>query len=175
MNDVGHEDRLCSEEISDEFFTETSELLAARALNDDDPLIRKHAIYLLGISRNPDHIETFVTALKDPEKLVRSQATRSLAGIGKPASERLIALLHDPDWKVRYRAAEALGLMRDKQAIIPLIQRLSDEEDHVRYMATKALGEMGAPEVIDPISQLFDDENPHVRKMADNVSLKLKS
>jgi len=141
-------------------------LLANRALHDEDPLTRKHAIYLLCMARNPEDIETFVQALRDPVKEVRSQATRAMASMGEPAGETLIFLLNDPDWKVRYRAAEALGLMKLLKAKDPLIERLSDSRDHVRYMVVKALGEFGDADVLDSIRPCLRDENPYVRKIA---------
>jgi HEAT repeat protein len=149
--------------------------LASRALTAKDPLTRKHAIYLLGMTRNPDCVELFIKAFRDPEKAVRAQATRALAGMGEMAENRLINLLKDPDWKVRYRAVEALGLIRDIRVVDPLIERLSDEKDHVRYMAVKALGEIGARDAIGPISSLDDDENQYVRRISESVIEKLKS
>jgi hypothetical protein len=144
-------------------------LLASRALTDPDPLTRKHAIYLLGMARNPDDIDTFVRALRDPEKEVRSQATRALAMMGEPALGELISLLKDPDWKIRYRAAEALGMMKREEAREPLVARLSDSEDHVRYMAVKSLGELGQGDSLDAVRPCLLDQNPYVRKMAATV------
>ena len=140
-------------------------LLANSALHDEDPLTRKHAIYLLCMARDPDDIDIFVQALRDPVKEVRSQATRAMAIMGEPAGEKLIFLLHDPDWKVRYRAAEALGMMKLPKAKDPLIERLSDPRDHVRYMAVKALGEFGDADVLDSIRPCLSDENHYVRKI----------
>jgi HEAT repeat protein len=69
----------------------------------------------------PEFIAVFTSALRDPEKAVRNQVTQALAAIGKPELSALIALLEDQDWKVRYRAVEALGIMKDKYAMDPLI------------------------------------------------------
>jgi HEAT repeat protein len=141
--------------------------LATRALTAEDPLTRKHAIYLLAMTGNPACIELFIRALRDPEKAVRAQATRALAGIGEPAGGRLIELLSDPDWKVRYRVAEALGLMKEKRAVGALILRLADEKDHVRYMAAKSLGILKDPAALESLKRCRDDENPYVRRMAE--------
>jgi HEAT repeat protein len=151
------------------------EILSFRALHDNDPLTRRNALSLLGKTQDPDCIDTCIKAMRDPEKAVRCQAAHALAEIGEPASEKLILLLDDSDWRIRYRAAEALGHIKDKRAVTPLIKRLSDEKDHVRYMAAKSLGEIGAPETIDSILSVSNDENPYVRRMAGNVLKKLKS
>ena len=144
-------------------------LLANRALHDEHPLTRKHAIYLLCMAGDPDDIDIFVQALRDPVKEVRSQATRALAIMGEPAGEKLIFLLHDPDWKVRYRAAEALGMMKLLKAKDSLIERLSDSRDHVRYMAVKALGELGGEDIQDSIRPCLWDDNLYVRKIAAKI------
>ncbi len=148
-------------------------ILAVRATKDEDSLTRKHAIYLLGLVRDPDCIETFIRALRDPEKAVRVQATRSLADMGEPASERLISLLHDTDWKVRYRAAEALGMMKETKAVEPLIQLLNDEKDHMRYIAVKSLGSIGDPVALRPLKGCMDDENDYVRTIVSSVFSRL--
>jgi HEAT repeat protein len=143
--------------------------MATRAMTAEDPLTRKHAIYMLGMTNNPDYMEIFIRALRDPEKAVRAQATLALVAIGRPALDPLIHLLDDPDWKVRYRAAEALGLLKEQGAIGPLIRRLSDEKDHVRYMAAKSLGMLKDPAAIEPLQRCLADENPYVRRMAETA------
>jgi HEAT repeat protein len=156
-------------EPTDASLAKTMELLSFRALHDDDPMTRKHSVYLLGLVRDPRSIGTCIQAMRDPEKAVRGQASIALAEIGEPALERLIPLLHDPDWKVRYRAAEALGLMKDKRAVSPLIGILSDEKDHVRYIAVKSLRRIGDIAAREPIKVCQQDENPFVRRMADRA------
>jgi HEAT repeat protein len=146
--------------------SKTLTMLADSAISDEDPLIRKHAIYLIGMARNPDCIPTLIQALKDPEKEVRSQATQSLVMMGKPASGQVIACLNDPDWKVRYRAAEVLGLIGDEKAVKPLIDALTDSKDHVRYMAAKSLGMLRNPSASKPLQDRLSDENTYVMKMA---------
>ncbi len=155
--------------VSDTLEREAMKEIASHALTSEDPLTRKHAIYLLGMIRNPACEDIFLQALRDPEKAVRAQATCALAGMGEPASERLITLLEDPDWKVRYRAAEALGLLKEHGAVGPLIRRLSDQKDHVRYMAAKSLGALGSPEAREALERRVSDKNPYVRRMAESV------
>lgn len=144
-------------------------MLAVRALTAEDPLTRRHALYLLGTMSDPDSIRVFSEALRDPEKAVRNQAMVALAETGEPAAEELIRLLDDQDWKVRYRAAEALGIMKYRGAVGPLINLLTDEKDHVRYMAAKSLGLIGDPAARDALDACAQDHNPYVRRMAGMV------
>jgi HEAT repeat protein len=156
-------------EPTDASLAQTMELLSFRALHDNDPMTRKHSVYLLGQVRDPRSIATCIQAMRDPEKAVRGQASMALAETGEPALERLLPLLHDPDWKVRYRAAEALGMMEDTRAVSALIGILSDDKDHVRYMAVKSLCRIGDMAAREPIIACQQDENPFVRRMAERA------
>ena len=149
-----------------EAFITALEVIALRAVTDEDPIIRRHALFLLAATGDPLHADIFFRALRDPEKVVRDQAARALAGIGTPVLPRILDLLPDPDWKVRYRAAEILGLLGDAGATSRLIERVSDPKDHVRYMAAKSLGMIGDTAAIEPLRWCLDDENPFVRKIA---------
>lgn len=149
-----------------EAFIKALEVLASKAVTDEDPIIRKHALYLLGTTADPLHAPIFLHALGDPEKEVRNQAARALAGLGTPVLPRILDLLPDLDWKVRYRAAEILGMIGDQRATGPLIELLSDSKDHVRYMAAKSLGMIGDMAASEPLSRCLVDENPFVRKIA---------
>jgi HEAT repeat protein len=142
-------------------------ILTSRAMIDEDPLARKHALYMLGTTGDPCYTDIFIQSLYDPEKAVRSQATVALARIGTPVVPKVIELLNDKDWKVRYRAAEVLGLIKCSEAVPHLIGALSDKEDHVRYMAAKSLGKIKNPTALDPLRKCRGDENPYVQKMVE--------
>jgi HEAT repeat protein len=154
------------EQCTDDDFRKAMKILATRALQDSDPLTRKHAVYMLGIARNPDCIRAFIQALRDTEKGVRGQAAQALALLGTPALQSLVDLLDDEDWKVRYRAAEAIGLLGTREAENSLIRALNDNRDHVRYMAAKGLGVVGTVRAVAPLTILQTDENPYVRDRA---------
>jgi len=147
-------------------------IITSKAVIDEDPIIRRHALYLLAATGDPLHADIFLRALRDPEKAVRDQAARALAGIGTPVLPLIFDLLPDPDWKVRYRAAEILGLIGDATATSRLIERVSDPKDHVRYMAAKSLGMIRDTAAIEPLNRCLDDENPFVRRIA-AVSLEM--
>jgi HEAT repeat protein len=131
-----------------------------------DPVVRQYAAYLLGKAKNPRAIQPLIEALGDFDKSVREQATFALSAIGKAAIEPLSAVMKEPRWETRYRAAEALGKIADEKAIKPLIKALKDNRDHVRYMAAKGLREIGDSEAIEPMIILLKDENRYVRIMA---------
>jgi hypothetical protein len=67
-------------------------------------------------------------------------AARGLARIGDPrAIPALTAQLDAEDWSVRKAASEALGSMRRKACIRPLVERMDREDGHVRNVARTAL------------------------------------
>jgi HEAT repeat protein len=124
---------------------------------------------MLGTSKDPSSTDIFIHTLYDPEKAVRNQAVLELVGIGAPVIQKIIPLLNDKDWKVRYRAAEVLGMLKTRDAVQPLTGSLSDEKDHVRYMAAKSLGSIEDPAALESLRKCLSDENPHVRKMVEKA------
>lgn len=54
--------------------------------------------------------------------------------------EQLIHELRDPDWQVRYHAADRLKVLRDPRAVEPLAQVLDDKNLTVRFIAAMTLG-----------------------------------
>ena len=75
--------------------------------------------------------------------------------------DEIILKLKDKDANVRWRAAGALGMIRDAKAVEPLIHVLNDK-DYVRNEAEKALENMGA-EAVKPLIGALKDERPRVR------------
>mgnify|MGYP000886253841 FL=1 len=111
-----------------------------------------------------DRLNLFLSRLSDPRKAVRAEAASRLAALGRPAVPACIALLQNDEWRVRYRAAEVLGLVGDGEAYAPLVAALGDEKDHVRYMAAKGLGLIGDPRAVAHLGRMQHDENEFVRR-----------
>ncbi len=129
-----------------------------------DPVSRRDAAIALGEIHDDSAVVALARALHDPAKDVRAAAAAELASIGQPAIGALIDALADSDWVVRYRAAEALGSIRDGRSVSALIQALGDRRDHVRYMAARGLGNLGERRAIGPLSAALADENEFVRR-----------
>jgi HEAT repeat protein len=111
-------------------------------------------------------ISACILSLRDNDKNVRAYNTQKLAEMGQEAVPYLLPLLSDPDWVIRYRASEALGLIQDPETIDPLIDLTTDEKDHVRYMAAKSLGWMEDPRVVPVLIRLLSDSHSYTRKIA---------
>ena len=52
--------------------------------------------------------------------------------------ERWVEALLSPEWETRLNATEALGKMKDKRAVKPLLAALKDEDEYVREGAAWA-------------------------------------
>lgn len=76
-----------------------------------------------------------------------------------------IAALRDEDWAVREDAAMALGGLRDKRAVEPLITVLRDSDRAVREAAVAALTAIGEP-AVEPLGACLRDENLTVQESA---------
>jgi HEAT repeat protein len=116
--------------------------------------------------QSTDQMADLFAGLRDPVKEKRAGCVRDIIRHGDPAVSPLILLLRDPDWRIRYRAAEALGLMHAKQAVPYLIETCSDEKDHVRYMAAKSLGLLRAADAVPVLIGLLTDDHSYSRGIA---------
>lgn len=141
-------------------------LLVEQATQSRDPHIRRYALCVLGKIGDLRLKELFLSALRDTDKVCRAQAAAALAGFGDTIVPDLVSLLSDADWRVRYRAAEALGEIGNHESALALLSALSDEKDHVRYMAAKGLGKTGNSGAGPALMKCLEDENPYVRKAA---------
>jgi HEAT repeat protein len=65
-----------------------------------------------------------------------------LAAAGPKAVDPLLGMLKDADWQARWVAVQALGRLRDRRAIAPLIEALADPHFYVRKDAGEALEEI---------------------------------
>lgn len=107
-----------------------------------------------------------VAGLRNPDKSFRAGCIPKIVSFGDVAVEFLLPLLQDDNWKVRYRAAEALGMIPGTQAVPFLIDACRDEKDHVRYMAAKSLGQLQASDAGSTLIQLLNDDHPYTRGIA---------
>jgi len=70
-----------------------------------------------------------------------------------------IQLLSDDDEVSRWKAAEALGRIRDPEAVEELIGTLWDDDARVRLKAAWALGQIGDQRAYAPLQRLYRMEN----------------
>jgi len=105
--------------------------------NEDAFLQTKVIVVLAGI-KDERAIPPMIQALKEKPEL-DADLGYNLGLMGEPAVEPLIQSLSDENPKVRVRAAEALGRIRDKRAVGPLTDALNDKDETVRIFAKMGL------------------------------------
>lgn len=107
-------------------------------------------------------IDESVQDLKDEDWAVRESAVDKLVGIGRASVNSLIAALKDEDPNVRAGAAKALGRIKDRRAVQPLINTLRDGASEVRWEAVHALLKIGERPV-DPLIDALNDQDSGIR------------
>ena len=113
-----------------------------------------------------EEIELYLAGLRNPDKEVRANSVEQLVKSGSEAVPHVLNLLTDDNWIIRYRAAEALGGIRDVDTVDSLIQLTTDEKDHVRYMATKSLGYFHDPRIHPVLIMMLSDDHSYTRRIA---------
>lgn len=131
-----------------------------------DPTVRARAVLMLGEFGEKDDLVHILPLLADRDKAVRAAAARAAAASGEQVLTSLGSYLEHPDWRVRYRAAEVLGLVGGPRVRDVLVTMLGDARDHVRYMAVKGLSGICTGETVPLVVPLLSDENEYVRRRA---------
>jgi HEAT repeat protein len=85
-----------------------------------------------------------------------------------------ISQLKDTDSVVRWRAADALGAIKDPRAVEPLVAALKDADRDVRLSAAAALGAIKDPRAVAPLSVALKDPDDRVRYYAAEALGKIK-
>lgn len=114
-------------------------------------------------------LSAYLALLHSAKKEERQFAAEKLGAAGPAAVRTVQPLLADPEWRLRYRAAEIIGFTGEPQGVPLLIPLLSDGKDHVRYMAVKSLGRCGTAELLPLVTPMLEDENPFVRRITAGV------
>ncbi len=114
-------------------------------------------------------IEAIISLLDSEEPTVRCRAAHMLGSFrhSRIAVQTLIKTLYDPDSNVRRYAVEALGEIRDIDAVEPLIALLNDFESIVRYETIQALGRIRDNHATKHIGVILcNDPDKYVRQKA---------
>lgn len=101
---------------------------------------------------------------------VREHRLDEIAALGSTpdprSTDRLRALLDDPDVGIRETAVETLGLGGHADAIAGLGYALGDPEPAVRELTIEVLAELGTAEAAAVLALTLDDPDPGIRRLA---------
>jgi HEAT repeat protein len=124
----------------------------------------------LAFLRDRRAFEPLLAALRHPNPIMRATAITNLSTYPTTDSrviEEIIRLLaEEPDDSVRPSAAAALGTIRDRRAVEPLIAALTDRYGVVRQYAAQSLGLLGDVRAIEPLKKLLSDPEDAVQEAA---------
>jgi HEAT repeat protein len=137
-----------------------------QALTDANRENRIAALESLGRIKSRRAMDAILDVFGGDDADLIDIATRSLVGIGSPATEALLGFLRSDNPDLRVRAAQILGQIKDQQALTYLISALGDEGHWVRAAAAISLGELLDPSAAEPLMGCLQDEHPSVRAAA---------
>lgn len=166
-------------------FSEEMEETFIIYLDTEDRALKLSLLRLIGNSNNSRSIEILIDHLKSDIRSIRQQAVLSLSRadetvipvifraiatgrisidddiislitrIRKPAVPYLLEFLCDPQLELRIMAAKALGIIKDRRSLEPLILSLEDKNTRVRETAARALEMMEHPAAVQPLMKLL--------------------
>jgi HEAT repeat protein/predicted Ser/Thr protein kinase len=105
----------------------------------------------------------------------RKKAAAALLELGAEGIAEWRTLLRDEDSEVRWRAAEALGDLRAREAVGDLVRALRDPDGVVARRAAEALADLGAGEAASEGVALLESPDAAVRRRASRLLGKLKA
>ncbi len=136
---------------------------------DDDPYIRKNAIFALAQLGASEVIEQLIELLKDnTDSNVRERAADGLVQLeARETVPQLIQLLKESSWRVQIAVVRVLVYLEAREAVPLLIKLLKgDEGEMVRYIAIIGLAQLGSREEIPQLIELLKDTDYNVRRGA---------
>ena len=139
-----------------------------RRLSSSEIEERRDALMKLGAMKHMDASRAAVSALNDPEPMVRVTAAHAIEAL--PASEAaaaLLPLLKDKQEMVRRETAYAIGTTRSRNSVQPLIELLTtDKEAAVRAAAAIALGQIRDEAAVVPLVEILSGSSSKKKSKA---------
>ncbi|MGB9928720.1 MAG: HEAT repeat domain-containing protein [Methanosarcina sp.] len=133
-----------------------------RALDDENPEVRKVAAKVLGNIQNSKAEESLFKTLEDPSMEVRTIAVKALACTGSENStdtlinqlEKMSEIDCEPSYQICI--IEALGKLHNERAVEPLIKTLEDKNFQIRAAALHSLEILGGERVEEALITKLD-------------------
>jgi len=135
-----------------------------RYLRDEDWWVRERVMDSLVSMAGKQLTRHLVSYLQDPSDIVRRYAVDALLRLKDPAAVGALvrAAQSDPDWWVRERAVEAVGVLGVRQSI-PYIVDLLKREPGLQRVCVEALQAMKADEAAPHVAALLPAADPEMK------------
>ena len=134
-----------------------------------NPQLRKTAVTALGRFKPASAIPALIAMLLDGDQKIRWIARDTLREMGEIGVNALVEALRSPSLALRKGAAETLGLIRNNQVVVPLINALHDEDSMVRRYVVVALGRNRDARAVEPLLPMLRDADLKVRNETINA------
>jgi HEAT repeat protein len=156
-------------------------------LSHGDAAVRRSALAILRAfgAESRCALAALIARLLDEEEDVRTAALRTIEIVAPDWHESseatgavpsLLEALKHSDYGLRLAAVNALQLIGDRRAVLPLTSILrEDESSRLRVLAAQALGQLGDVQSIQALAEALADSDPEVRKAAIEVLPKINS
>lgn len=144
----------------------------------ENQLARVHGIWGLGqMGRTDlDRVEPLMELLDDGDLEIVAQAVKILGDVKfREAGTALVPLLKHKNARIQFFAAQALGRIKNVNAVQPLLDMLAtnaDKDNYIRHAGVLALARIGNEEVL---STMIDNPNRSLRIAAVLVLRRLQS
>ena len=142
-----------------------------RELKSPNEVIKKNAIYNLGLAKEVKAVPHLIGFLDEGSKDIRIASIEALGRIGdKQAVPQLIRLADEKEIDIRRKAIESLGKIGDPRAM-PILLRLLREESSELGTEEKitilwALGVIGDEKSVPVVIEFLNSEDKYIRYSA---------
>ncbi len=146
---------------------EEAHSILREAVEDEDFLLRRAAIYGLGRIGGPE-IESLFDSIRRDDKqwYVRSAAEEILSRLTGHGGELAARRPQDEGWLLAWAAEVGRSLGSVQQAERALVEALRDEQWAIRVAAAETLGVLGGPAAVELLSLAVGDGDEFVREAA---------
>ena len=148
---------------------------AVESLNDEDPVVRRHAIQGLRFMIDVEDgkyenvvAQQLMDAIDDKNPKVRKDALEVFESMGEGAIHELVDRgLQGEDYNTRRLSLDALGRLQTEGSIPYLVEALASEDRYMRWHAAKSLARFpGNSTAREALIESMGDEDPYIRRRA---------
>ncbi len=136
------------------------------ALENEDHDVRKFASDVIGEVGSEIGIGPLVETIGDVDLNVSSSAVEALGKIGSDTALGELEVAFDKYPNIRPTIAEALGKLKNPNAIEVIKNALNDEDPLVVFAVTEAFGEVGGKDEIVLLEQFIEESEGYIKSIA---------